>query len=174
MRTTHAIAATAAILLAAGCSSGGTPTVGSNGPGSTSTAARPAPSTVTATTALQKLTTTVPSAKLTVTVTAENDGNHLLGRPGQYTSMVKFADTRIPAADVSFYKKGDVELGGAIEVFPTADDAATRAQYIQTVTKKIPALAEYDYPHGTVLVRLSRFLTPTQAAAYDKAGAQFG
>ncbi|MFC5032767.1 hypothetical protein ACFPJ8_29040 [Streptomyces fildesensis] len=72
------------------------------------------------------------------------------------------------------YKTGDVELGGCIEVFPTTEAAKTRAEYIQKVTASIPMLAEYDYPHGTVLVRVSRYLTPTQAAAYDKAGSKLG
>jgi hypothetical protein len=102
-------------------------------------------------------------------VTATNDPNHLLGRPSQYTSKVTFADTRIAAADVEGAEKGDVERGGALEVFADPSDAEARAKYIQAVTKSLPALSEYDYVHGTVLVRVSHYLTPTQAAEYKTA-----
>ncbi|MFF0836706.1 MULTISPECIES: hypothetical protein [unclassified Streptomyces] len=108
----------------------------------------------------------VTSAKQSGTVTAANDPNHLLGRPGQYSSKITFDDTRIPADEVSGTDKGDVERGGAIEAFATAADARSRAKYIATVTKSMPALAEYDFVHGTILVRVSRYLTPAQAAAY--------
>ena len=33
---------------------------------------------------------------------------------------------------------------------------------------------EYDFVHGNVLVRVSHYLTPEQAAGYDKAAATFG
>jgi hypothetical protein len=33
------------------------------------------------------------------------------------------------------------------------------------------SLAEYDYVHGSVLVRVSRYLTPEQAAQYESAAA---
>jgi len=59
-------------------------------------------------------------------------------------------------------------------VFATATDATARAAYIQTVTNTLPAAAEYDFVHGTVLIRVSHYLTPAQAADYDKAGSQLG
>ncbi|MFE9601990.1 hypothetical protein [Streptomyces hokutonensis] len=99
-------------------------------------------------------------------MTAANDPNHLLGRPGQYTSKVTFTDSRIKAADVEGTDKGDVERGGAIEVFGDPSGAQARAKYIQTIAKSLPAVAEYDYVRGPVLVRVSHYLTPTQAAAY--------
>jgi hypothetical protein len=82
---------------------------------------------------------------------------------------VTFTDSRIKASDVEYTEKGDVERGGAVEVFSDPSDAQARAKYIQAVTKAMPALAEYDYVHGTVLVRVSHYLTPTQAAAYKTA-----
>lgn len=166
--TAACLAATAALTLAA-CSSA-TKVAGDD----KAAAGTPAAAELTATTAFAGIAQTVKTAKLTQTVTAENDGNHLLGRPGQYTSKIGFADSRIKGADVSFYKTGDVELGGAIEVFPDAAGATARAKYIQAVTKSMPALAEYDFPHGTILVRVSRFLTPAQAGAYDRAAATLG
>jgi hypothetical protein len=113
----------------------------------------------------------VPTSKYSLTVTEATDGNHLLGRPGQYMSAVKFIDTRINADDVASNEKGDVGFGGGIEVFASHDDAQARADYIQKVTKGIPVFAEYDYVHGKVLVRVSHYLTPAQAADYDKAAA---
>lgn len=113
----------------------------------------------------------ISSAKLSGTVTAENDPNHLLGRPNQYTSKVTFTDSRVKASDVSGTEKGDVERGGAIEVFANPTDAEARAKYIQAVTKSMPAFTEYDYVHGTVVIRVSHYLTPTQAASYKTAAA---
>jgi uncharacterized lipoprotein NlpE involved in copper resistance len=167
--TMTALAAITALTLA-GCSNTSTNNGSSGSSGSAPAKANAAASTpLTASTAFTKLATTVATAKLSGTVTATNDPNHLLGRPGQYTSKVTFTDTRIKASDVEFTKPGDVERGGAIEVFGSPSDAQTRAKYIQAVTKSLPALAEYDYVHGTVLVRVSHYLTPAQAVGYKTA-----
>ncbi|MCQ8193897.1 hypothetical protein [Streptomyces rugosispiralis] len=72
---------------------------------------------VNAATALKTISATVSTATQNSTITAANDPNHLLGRPGQYTSKVTFADSRVQKADASGFKPGDVELGGAVEVF---------------------------------------------------------
>jgi hypothetical protein len=159
---------TAALLLAGLAACSGSPKPAADAQ------AGPASQPLTASTALQQITAAVPSAKLSGTVTAANDPNHLLGRPNQYTSKTTFADSRIKAADVSGTKPGDVERGGAIEVFGSPDDAETRAKYIQAVTKSLPALAEYDYVHGAVLVRVSHYLTPAQAAGYKSAADGLG
>ncbi|SOE31838.1 hypothetical protein [Streptomyces sp. OK228] len=129
---------------------------------------------LTARTAFDKISASVASAKLSGTVTAENDPNHLLGRPSQYTSKVTFSDSRISADDVSGTDKGDVDRGGAIEFFATPSDAKARAEYIQTVTKSMPALSEYDYVQGATLVRVSHYLTPKQAGEYKAAAANLG
>jgi hypothetical protein len=162
MRRTLTATATALLLAGlAACSSSPKPAVGAQA----DAASQP----LTASTALQQIAAAVPSVKLSGTVTAANDPNHLLGRPNQYTSKTTFTDSRIKAADVSGTKQGDVERGGAIEVFGSPGDAQARAKYIQAVTKSLPALAEYDYVHGTVLVRVSHYLTPAQAAGYENA-----
>ncbi|MGV4980967.1 hypothetical protein ACVB8X_29570 [Streptomyces sp. NRAIS4] len=161
-------AAAAALLLLSACSNSKSAT-------STDNAAKPAKPAaaasgkLTARDAFTKLSGQVKAAKLSGTVTAENDPNRLLGRPGQYTSKVTFTDSRIKTSDVEGTKQGDVERGGAVEVFAGSSDAQSRAKYIQAVTKSMPALAEYDYVHGTVLVRVSHDLTPKQAAAYKTA-----
>lgn len=151
----------AAILLTAACSSPKAATTADSG----ISADKP----LTASTAFTKLAATVTSAKQSGIVTAANDGNHLLGRPNQYTSKVTFTDSRIKASDVEGTDKGDVDRGGAIEVFADPADAKARAKYIQAVTKSMPVFSEYDYVHGTVLVRVSHYLTPAQAAVYKKA-----
>ncbi|WP_127354005.1 hypothetical protein [Actinacidiphila soli] len=163
------LSAAAAVLLLAGCGSSAstsTPAASSPAAAQSSTAAS---TPLTATTAFTGIAKTVTTARLTGTVTAANDSNHLLGRPNQYTSKITFADSRITKADTSGFSKGDVELGGAIEVFSDPADATARAKYIQAVTKSMPALTEYDYVHGSTVVRVSRFLTPKQAGEYETA-----
>ncbi|MFI1169259.1 hypothetical protein ACH4UM_38290 [Streptomyces sp. NPDC020801] len=123
----------------------------------------------TAASAFTQISGKVPAAKLSGTITADNDPNHLLGRPNEYTSKVTFTDSRVKASDVEGTKKGDVDRGGAVEVFANPTDAAARAKYIQAVTKSMPMFAEYDYVHGTVLVRVSHYLTPNQARQYKTA-----
>lgn len=167
--TTAATTAILAVTLAA-CSSGSsTSNTDSGNKGSSASGAAVASKPLTASTAFTKLAGTVASAKLSGTVTADNDPNHLLGRPNQYTSKVTFTDSRINASDVSGSAQGDVNRGGAIEAFANAADATARAKYIQAVTKTMPALAEYDYVHGAILVRVSHYLTPAQAQQYKTA-----
>ncbi|MFF7192660.1 hypothetical protein ACFZAM_02940 [Streptomyces sp. NPDC008079] len=112
----------------------------------------------------------VTTTSLTAVVTETNDGNHLMGRPHQYTSALKFADSRIKAADVDGLEKDDVTRGGGIEVFVNHKDAQARADYIQKVTQGLPALSEYDFVHGSTVLRISHILTLTQAKEYDQAG----
>ncbi|MFD5731970.1 hypothetical protein ACFWIY_03945 [Streptomyces sioyaensis] len=169
-RTLPLTAATiAAALSVAGCMSGGSK------PDTASAKDHATPKAATkldAATALNDIAATVTTAKQNGIVTAANDPNHLLGRPSQYTSKVTFADSRVPASDRSGHKAGDVELGGAIESFANAADASTRAKYIQAVTKGMPALGEYDYVHGALVIRISRLLTPRQAGQYKAAAAK--
>lgn len=167
------LTATAALLCATltACSSGGdaktSPTVTSK---TTTATNKP----VTASTAFTAIAAKVPTAKLSGTVTAANDPDHLLGRPNQYTSKITFTDSRIKASEVTDSSKGSVDLGGEIEVFADPASAQARKKYIQAVTKSISALAEYDYVHGSVLVRVSHYLTPAQAGEYKAVAANLG
>jgi hypothetical protein len=129
---------------------------------------------LTASTAFTLLSSKVATVKLSGTVTAANDPNHLLGRPGQYTSKVTFTDSRIKASDVIDSSKGSVDLGGSIEVFADPTDAAARANYLEAVTRLMSALTENDYLHGTVLLRVSHYLPPAQGTAYKSAAASLG
>ena len=106
----------------------------------------------------------VPVAS-TMKITAENDPNHLLGRPNGYTSKVVLVDSRVAAGDRG--QPGDVSNGASVEVFADAASAKARAEYIGGIAKTSPALAnEYDYVKGAVLVRVTGVLTSGQAAPY--------
>lgn len=169
VRTTTAIAATALLAAAlTGCGGGG------GGDNKASEAAGSSSKTTTAASAWSTIHAAVPASSFNQTVTAANDGNHLLGRPHQYTSAMKFKDNRVKGDDVVASDKYDVSWGGGIEVFGSHDDAKARAKYIQAVTKDLPMFGEYDYVHGQTLVRVSHYLTPAQAAEYDKAAANLG
>lgn len=62
-----------------------------------------------------------------------------------------------------------VSRGGSVEVFADEDAAITRRNYMQEIGKRAPIFTEYDYQSGPVLVRVSRQLTPQQAAEYESA-----
>ncbi|MFF8931591.1 hypothetical protein ACF1AO_30490 [Streptomyces longwoodensis] len=131
--------------------------------------AAPSAGSATAQEVLARLSAKVSAAKPGTVVTAENDKNKLLGRPHQYTSKQTFTDSRIATSDTEGLDKDDSLRGGAVEVFGSADDAKARSEYIQSVTKSMPMLAEYHYLDGPVLVRVSHFLTPQQAGEYGAA-----
>lgn len=118
----------------------------------------------------------VRTAHEDLVLTDATDPNHLMGRPNEYTSDVRFTDSRVSASDTADQglSKGDVQFGGSIEVFPTAADAAARAKYIQAVTVALPSAAEYDFVSGNVLIRVSHYLTPAQAAEYQQAVKSLG
>jgi hypothetical protein len=105
-----------------------------------------------------------------IVYTAATDPNHLLGRPTGYTSKCAWVDSRVPASDLTARSSGSVGNGGSIEVFRSASGATARAKYIFTADKAIPLLgSEYDYLRGPVLIRVSNYLTPAQAATYGAA-----
>ena len=98
--------------------------------------------------------------------TAENDPNSLLGRPNQYVSKVSFVDLRI-GSETEAPEDIGVSEGGSIEVFANEADAKARYDYVTSVTKMMPMLAEYGYQVGNVYLRLSKELTPEQAREYE-------
>jgi hypothetical protein len=102
------------------------------------------------------------------TYTAENDLNHLLGRPGQYTGKLNFKDTRITSTEEG--PAISVTDGGSIEVFGSVSDATKRFTYLQALSTSGNALfAEYEYLDGVAILRVSTKLTPDQASAYKTA-----
>lgn len=96
-------------------------------------------------------------------VTAENDGNKLLGRPGQYTSKVFFYDARHPKPP-----SGDAGEN-TIEVFANDSDAKTRHDYIVEVTKGMPMLIQYSELRGPVLARFDKEMLPAEFEEYKAA-----
>lgn len=103
-----------------------------------------------------------------VTFTADNDANHLMGRPGQYIGKVDFKDARISSTDAG------VNIvppdGGSVEMFANTTDAKHRFAYIQAIsTSGVAMFAEYEYLDGDAILRISPQLSPSQAAQYKAA-----
>jgi len=102
---------------------------------------------------------------MSVTYTADNDPDHLLGRPNGYTSKTTFTDGCIapePGLDST-----SVQAGCSVEVFADAASAQRRQQHVR---KAMPSMGiEYSYIRGTALVRVSGALTPVQAGEYQAA-----
>jgi hypothetical protein len=84
---------------------------------------------------MQQLAAKVPSAELGITYTAENDPNHLLGRPNGYASKVSFTDSRVDQKLLESRRPAAIDAGGSVEVYPDADGAARRAKYIQDLQR---------------------------------------
>ncbi|MCM2427397.1 hypothetical protein [Streptomyces sp. RKAG337] len=179
MRTTIAGAALVAAVALTGCSSTPTPNAPAAAPSASTTTAQPPAADKPAGPLDAKAITTglgkkIPTMKTTLVYTEDTDPNHLLGRPGSYTSKTAFSDSRVKAAEVEGLRSDAIERGGSVEVFSTAAEAHTRAEYIGRIGKAMPAAVEYDYVSGTALVRVSRILTPTQARAYEAAAKSLG
>ncbi|MDR3034571.1 MAG: hypothetical protein LBV78_15920 [Kitasatospora sp.] len=119
--------------------------------------------------AVAALSATVPNIREVKTYTADNDPNHLLGRPHQYVSKTAFTDARIQPADVEGEDEDSVTRGGSVEVFATTADAQARVDYIADIIKNMPVFTEYDYVHGTEVLRVSKLLTPNQAEGLETA-----
>lgn len=171
MRRTTTAAAALGLALLAGCTSTSTPTDAGQSQGAASSQAAPSPTAAPdAAAVIAKLKAAGLPIGATVVYSAATDVNHLLGRPGGYTSKAAWNDTRIRPADHPGLEPGDVQLGGSIEVYPDTDGAQARAKYIEGLISAAPVLGtEYDYVAGTVVVRVSGLLTPDQAAAYKSA-----
>jgi hypothetical protein len=111
---------------------------------------------------------------ISVTVfTAATDPNHLLGRQGGYTSKAEWVDPAAVSAGAgkpTTYDRYDTIYGGSIEVYPTSAGAEARAKYLQAFARADPALSDgYDYVTGTAILRLSNYLTPSEASQYHAA-----
>ena len=91
-------------------------------------------------------------------VTAENDVNHFLGRPNQYTEKICWNDGRLK----------DSQTLSSIEVFNNKEDAAARKAYIESITKAMPMLTQYIVQKDNILLRIESGLTPTQSEEYIK------
>ncbi|MFD9124208.1 hypothetical protein [Kitasatospora sp. NPDC059571] len=142
------------------------PSVGAGSAGAAPAAADGSETSATpdAQTITRQLTTKGLPVKLTVTYDATTDPDGQLGKPHQYVSRTAFDDTRVadsPKAkeDATGHRRDSISYGGTVEVFASADDAASAG----------PAGPDYTYRHGAVVVRVSHLLTPDQARAYETA-----
>jgi hypothetical protein len=98
--------------------------------------------------------------------TEDNDPNDLLGRPGGYTSKCDWADEREEQ-----YNPEDT-IGGSVEVFDTAEDAAARAEYLEAFAGSGALSTGYTWvvpDSGLTVLRIDQELTPTQAKQYRSA-----
>ena len=93
--------------------------------------------------------------------TAEDDPNKLLGRPNQYTGKASWNDKRVEPLTPK-------DRSMTVEVFASTEDLENRRKYVESVTKAMSPLAEYQYVHKNALLRLNHKLTPQQAAEYEK------
>lgn len=160
----------AALVVAGALASCASAVSGAKSPAAPTPTATPTPGPVTAAQVYQSLVSDGLPLSGLIVYTAATDPNHLLGRPNGYTSKCAWVDSRIPASDVTGLVKGDPSRGGSVEVFPTAAGAVARAKEILTLEKALPNIgSEYDYLDGGVLIRLSEYLTPAQAATYGAA-----
>ncbi len=160
-----------------GAAEGATPAAASTSPtaasGSMTTAPPPAaPQVVDAESVLVELRNAGLPITDSVTITETNDGNNLIGRPGQYVSKVVFADSRI-GTPIDRASPGN-DAGGSLEVFASASDAQARSDYIQRTLQSLGPIAgtEYHYLAGTALVRVTGEMLPSAAAEYETAVAR--
>lgn len=171
VRTVAAGFVTAVVLLA-GCSSTGSTTASPSTSSESTSSVKAVPAekseAVTAQQAVANLAKSIPHLKLVRVYDEANDPNHLLGRPGGYTSKAAFSDSRVAGADVEGLDKDAIERGGSVEVFRTEEEAKSRAKYIETIAKSMPSATEYHYIAGATLIRVSSLLTPDQAKDYEE------
>jgi hypothetical protein len=96
----------------------------------------------------------------------ETDVNNLLGRPGEYTSKVNFADARAEQYD-------DTDpIGGTVEVSENKKDMQRRYEYIKSLAEESPLLGgQYLFPSsdGLILLRIDYDLTSEEADQYNAA-----
>jgi hypothetical protein len=153
-----------AVLLVIGTAACSSTTGGARPP--TAEAARPQ----TAEQIVAMLAAKIPTATPTIAYTAQTDPNQLLGTPDSYTSKATFTDSRINLAEANDTELGSIELGGSVEVFTDDLDARARKDYLEQIMRELPIdVSEHSYLQGPVLLRVSRRLTPTQAAEYEAA-----
>ena len=161
----------------AGCSSEGGPSAEKQPEPSTATVISPAttpsaeepaevpPEPVGALTVAERLQAAIPSVSSVTEVTENNDSNNLIGRPGQYVTAAWVSDVSSDPTQTG------IDGGAVVEVFANAEDAQSRSTYIQDTLRSMgPAFGtEYHYFDGSVLLRVSGVIVPSQAALYEQA-----
>lgn len=126
----------------------------------------PTPAAVTATGIVDALVAAGLPVTAVVAQTESTDPNSLLGRPRQYTERVSFD---VPGGETAA-AVGDTDRGGVVELWLSPAEAQARADYIQSVLKGNAMLgAEYDYVHGSALLRLTGKVLPSVAEPFQVA-----
>ena len=89
-------------------------------------------------------------------VTEDNDPNKMLGKEGGYTSCIYFTISDIDSDSVegdTVVEKG-TDAGGAIEVFPSVEDAEARCEYLAGFDNTLLYSGSYAIV-GTMVIRTS-------------------
>lgn len=97
-------------------------------------------------------------------VTEDNDPNGKLNKQGGYTTTVYFASDLINQSDVygdTLIDKG-TDAGGAIEVYPTVEDANKRNEYLAVFDSAGILSSGSHSVVGTIVIRTSDNLTASQ------------
>lgn len=158
----------AAVLLAVtACSSSGGHESSSDGPAKSASpaAASDSPVALTAAGVVARLKAAGLPVSNVQTQDERTDPNSMLGRPNGYTGRASFD---VPGGDTAG-DKYDISRGGVVEVWPDAAGAKKRAAYVKQATASMPALTEYDYVHGPVLLRITGGVVPSTARKFKAA-----
>ena len=101
-------------------------------------------------------------------VTPDHDPNGQLNKQGGYIGCIYFADTQVDRSKL-YIKDGEDNVidigtdgGGAVEIFKTAEEAATRDTYLGSFDGMGMLASGSHYLVGTCLVRTSNELNGTQ------------
>lgn len=133
------------------------PTLSSAAPGTTS---RPKPKDAVALAEAARQGTTTKIVRLT----AENDPNNRVGRPGGPTSAAILYDSGAACESIGTL------CGATIEVYTTPAEAQARSDYIIAQLKANPSFGlEYHTVVGAALLRVSGVIKPGDAQAYATA-----
>lgn len=96
-------------------------------------------------------------------VTEDNDPNGNLNKPGGYTATIYFSSNKVDQRVLfgnDLIDKG-TEAGGAIEVYPTKEDAERRNEFLAAFDGGMLSAGSHS-TIGTVVIRTSDKLTATQ------------
>jgi len=105
----------------------------------------------------------VPEVTELVGLTADNDTNHLIGRPNGSVAATVLVDSRLPPCSTS---EPGVDCDATVEQWPDIEAAQSRADYIQKMRESMPMLGqEWTTVRGNLLLPVTGNLKP--AAAKD-------
>lgn len=103
-------------------------------------------------------------------VTEDNDPNGNLNKQGGYTSTVYFASDLVDQSNVNgitIVDKG-TNAGGAVEVYPTVEDAEKRNDYLAAFDASGFMASGSHSVVGTIVIRTSDHLTASQQKEMEK------